>query len=97
MGTATWNFNEGSATDTMTFTGTEGVLETPVFSDSDVIVTRGKERRVHSVRYPPHVHQPLIQAIVDELAGVGCCPSTAESGARASWVLERCLLGITPA
>jgi predicted dehydrogenase len=97
VGTGTWNFNAGSATDTMTFTGTEGVLETPVFSDSDVIVTRGKERQVHSVRYPPHVHQPLIQAIVDELAGVGRCPSNAESGARASWVLERCLLGITPA
>jgi hypothetical protein len=43
------------------------------------------------VRYPPHVHQPLIQAIVDELAGNGRCPSTGESGARASWVLDRCL------
>ena len=93
VGTGTWNFNAGSATDTMTFTGTEGVLETPVFSDTDVMVTRGKERQVHPVRYPPHVHQPLIQTIVDELAGVGRCPSTAESGARASWVLERCLLG----
>jgi len=93
VGTGSWNFNAGSATDTMTFTGTEGVLETPVFSDTDVIVTRGKERQVHPVRYPPHVHQPLIQTIVDELRGVGRCPSTAESGARASWVLDRCLAG----
>ena len=95
VGTAIWNFNAGSATDTMTFTGTEGVLETPIFSDSDVIVTRGQERQVHSVRYPPHVHQPLIQAIVDELTGAGRCPSTADSGARASWVLDRCLGGGT--
>jgi predicted dehydrogenase len=91
VGTGSWNFNAGSAADTMTFTGAEGVLETPVFSDTDVIVTRGNERQVHPVRYPPHVHQPLIQTIVDELAGVGRCPSTAESGARASWVLGKIL------
>ena len=28
----------------------------------------------HAVRYPPHVHQPLIQTIVDELAGQGSAP-----------------------
>jgi 1,5-anhydro-D-fructose reductase (1,5-anhydro-D-mannitol-forming) len=97
VGTGVWNFNAGSPTDSMTFTGTEGVLETPIFSDSDVIVTRGKERQVHQVRYPPHVHQPLIQTIVDELAGVGRCPSTGESGARASWVLDQCRAGAVSA
>jgi 1,5-anhydro-D-fructose reductase (1,5-anhydro-D-mannitol-forming) len=93
VATGIWNFNAASAADTMTFTGTEGMLETPIFSDTEVIVTRGSDRQVHPVRYPPHVHQPLIQTIVDELAGVGRCPSTAESGARASWVLDRCLAG----
>ena len=88
VGTGIWNFNAGSSGDTMTFVGAAGVLETPIFSDSDVIVTRGAERQVHPVRYPPHVHQPLIQTIVDELAGSGRCPSTGESGARASWVLD---------
>ena len=90
-GTGIWNFNAGSSADTMTFVGSAGVLETPIFSDSDVIVTRGSERQVHPARYPPHVHQPLIQSIVDELAGTGRCPSTGESGARASGVLDRCL------
>jgi len=42
---------------------------------------------------PPHVHQPLIQAIVDELNGVGCCPSTGQSGARTAAVMERILAG----
>ena len=90
-GTGIWNFNAGSAADTMTFTGSEGVLETPIFSDTVVYVTRGSERQVHPVSYPPHVHQPLIQSIVDELGGAGRCPSTGESGARASWVLDRCV------
>ena len=43
------------------------------------------------IRNPPHVHQPLIQSIVNELRGHGRCESTAESGARASWVLEQCV------
>jgi 1,5-anhydro-D-fructose reductase (1,5-anhydro-D-mannitol-forming) len=37
---------------------------------------------------PPHVHQPLIQTIVDELNGQGKCPSTGTSGARATGVID---------
>ena len=85
VGTGIWNFNAGSSADTMTFVGSAGVLETPIFSDSDVIVTRGSERQVHQARYPPHVHQPLIQAIVDELAGAGRCLS--DGGERRAGVM----------
>lgn len=91
VGTGIWNFNGPHATDVMTFVGSEGELQTPIFSDTDVLVTRGGERRVYEVRNPPHVHQPLIQTIVDELKGRGRCPSTGESGARASWVMDRCV------
>jgi 1,5-anhydro-D-fructose reductase (1,5-anhydro-D-mannitol-forming) len=93
VGTGIWNFNAVASTDTITFTGTKGVLETPIFSDTDVTVRSGSQDQVHWVRNPPHVHQPLIQTIVDELAGRGRCPSTGESGARASWVLDRCVSG----
>jgi predicted dehydrogenase len=91
VGTGIWNFNAGASVDTITLTGSEGVLETPIFSDTDVVVTRSREQDVHTIRNPPHVHQPLIQTIVDELHGRGRCPSTGESGARASWVLDRCI------
>jgi len=37
---------------------------------------------------PPHVHQPLIQSIVDELNGDGTCPSTGESALRTARVME---------
>jgi predicted dehydrogenase len=40
---------------------------------------------------PPHVHQPLIQTIVDELNGEGMCASTGESGARTTWVIDEIL------
>jgi len=93
VGTGIWNFNAGASVDTMTFTGSKGTLETPIFSDTDVVVRSGDREQVHRVRNPPHVHQPLIQSIVDELAGRGRCASTGESGARASWVLDRCVSG----
>jgi predicted dehydrogenase len=40
---------------------------------------------------PPHVHQPLIQTIVDELNDEGTCASTGESGARTTWVIDEIL------
>ncbi|MCK7504042.1 MAG: Gfo/Idh/MocA family oxidoreductase [Desulfobacterales bacterium] len=64
---------------------------TPVFTDGDVVVRRGGLEEILPLRNPPHVHQPLIQTIVDELRGRGRCESTGESGARASWVMDRLL------
>jgi hypothetical protein len=66
-------------------------LTTPVFADGDVIVQWGDHEEVLPIRNPPHVHQPLIQTVVDELRGRGRCESTGESGARASWVMDRLL------
>ena len=91
IGTGIWNFNASEKTDFITFTGAEGELQTPIFSDTDVVLTRGSERRVYELRNPPHVHQPLIQTIVDELRGEGRCASSGESAARTSWVLDRCV------
>jgi predicted dehydrogenase len=93
-GTGIWNFNADAKTDVITFTGSGGVLTTPVFTDGDVVVSRSDDG-IETIpsRNPPHVHQPLIQTIVDELRGRGKCESTGESGARTSWVMDRCLDG----
>jgi predicted dehydrogenase len=40
---------------------------------------------------PPHVHQPLVQTIVDEMNGNGTCPSTGVSGARTTRVIDQLL------
>lgn len=92
-GTGVWNFNAGAKTDLITFTGSDGTITAPVFSDTDLVVTRGGVPEIIEARNPPHVHQPLIQTIVDELHGRGPCESTGESGARASWVLDQCVSG----
>jgi 1,5-anhydro-D-fructose reductase (1,5-anhydro-D-mannitol-forming) len=90
-GSGTWNFNADAKTDTLTIAGSEGTIVSPIFSDTDLVVSRAGVEERWPVRNPPHVHQPLIQTIVNELRGHGTCPSTAESGARASWVMDRCL------
>lgn len=90
-GTGIFNFNADEKTDRLTLTGTDGTIVTPVFADGDVVVDTGGLREVLPIRNPPHVHQPLIQTIVDELRGRGRCESTGESGARASWAMDRCL------
>ncbi len=93
VATGLWNFNAGVAADALVITTTAGEIRTSVFSDADVVVTSGGGRETHAVRNPPHVHQPLIQSIVDELGGRGACESTGASGARASRVLELCAAG----
>jgi 1,5-anhydro-D-fructose reductase (1,5-anhydro-D-mannitol-forming) len=54
-------------------------------------VLRGDAVEEIPIDDPPHVHQPLIQSIVDELNGVGRCPSTGESAARTTRVVDEIL------
>jgi predicted dehydrogenase len=91
VGTGVWNFNAGDKADRLVFTGSAGELTTPIFTDGDVMVSRAGNTDVLPIRNPPHVHQPLIQSIVDELGGRGRCESTGETGARTSWVMDQCL------
>jgi predicted dehydrogenase len=91
VGTGVWNFNAGETVDRLTITGAHGEITTAVFDDIDVTVSAAGTRDVHHVRNPPHVHQPLIQSIVDEWQGRGHCASTGSSAARTSWVLDRCV------
>ena len=41
---------------------------------------------------PPHIQQPMIQSIVDELRGRGTCASTGVSAARTSAIIDTVLL-----
>ncbi|MCC7008996.1 MAG: Gfo/Idh/MocA family oxidoreductase [Acidobacteria bacterium] len=86
-----WNFNAAARADHLLLIGTGGEISTAVFDDVDVVVTTGAGTTTHAVRNPPHVHQPLVQCIVDELRGDGVAESTGESAARTSWAMEQCV------
>jgi 1,5-anhydro-D-fructose reductase (1,5-anhydro-D-mannitol-forming) len=51
-------------------------------------LARGDAIEEFPIADPPYVHQPLVQTIVDELNGVGRCPSTPESALRTARVIE---------
>ena len=44
-----------------------------------------------NIENPAHIQQPLITTIVDTLLGRGTCPSTGETAARTSWVMDQVL------
>ena len=87
-GSGVWNFNADRTFDQTRLVGSSGTITFPMFSDGDVVASDGRR---FEVRNPPHVHQPLIQTIVDELRGRGRCESTARSGSRTAAVMDRCL------
>lgn len=91
VGTGSWNFNADETFDRVTLAGSDGELRIPMFTDTDLVLVREDDTMSFPIRNPPHVHQPLVQSIVDELQGHGRCPSTGDSGARASWVLDQCV------
>jgi predicted dehydrogenase len=91
VGTGSWNFNSMDTEDEIRITGSDGEIRIPMFTDSDLVVVKRNDRISFPIRNPPHVHQPLVQTIVDELHGQSTCPSTGASGARASWVLDQCV------
>ena len=92
-GTGVWNFNADRSADGIVVTGSAGELHMPVFADAPLRLRAGGSEQVLPFSNPPHVHQPLVQTVVDELLGRGRSESTGRSGARATWVMDQCLAG----
>ncbi len=92
-GFARFSFTErDDPEDEYVFTGTKGRLIAPCFQPGPIVIENLKgERQLLDVPHPPHVHQSLIQTVVDELLGKGKCPSTAETALRTSEVMDTVL------
>jgi predicted dehydrogenase len=95
LGTASWNFAGSSKTDVLEIEGTEAKLVLSCFGDDPVRLEfpDGKVEQF-DLRNPPHIQQPFVQSMVDELNGVtppGSCPSTGETGMRASAAMDAVL------
>ncbi len=91
-GTGAWNFNADHGEDGITFTGSNGEIRCPVFSNSNIEI-RMADGTTQSIEAPnpEHVGQPLQETIVAELRGEGKCESTGESGLRTQRVLDACV------
>jgi predicted dehydrogenase len=86
-----WSFTTFRTFDETEITGTMGRITFSSFDTAPVVLETAERVTEFAIDNPPHVHQPLTQTIVDELNGVGRCPSTGESGARTNWVMDRLL------
>jgi len=88
----TWCFSSFEAADRVIFVGSGGKITLSMFGNEPIQLETPGGIQVFDLPNPPHVQQPLIQQVVDELLGVGSCVSTGESASRTSWVMDQLLM-----
>ena len=93
QGVGTWCFSAFERHDQTDIVGTLGKITYATFDHGPIVLTTRTGTRETSFDAPPHIQQSLIQTVVDELIGRGRCPSTGESAARTSWVMDQMLHG----
>lgn len=92
-GVGTWCFNSDEERDEALITGSAGTISYSTFADAPIWLNNHEGVQEFEIPHPPHVHQPLIQSIVDEMLGRGTCPSTGESATRTARVTDTLLAG----
>ncbi len=90
-GTGLWCFTADRNEDRVEIVGNAGRIGFSTFDEAPVALSRDGVVETFDIPHPPHVQQPLIQSIVDTLHGRGTCPSTGESGARTTRVMDALL------
>lgn len=93
IGTGKWCFVSSSESrrDTVTIVGTKGEISFSTFAFQPIKIKTSEGIKEFPFERPEHIQQALIQTIVDELRGIGHCPSTGISGARTSLVMDNIL------
>jgi 1,5-anhydro-D-fructose reductase (1,5-anhydro-D-mannitol-forming) len=87
-GVGVWCFTGDRDVDRVEIVGTRGRLVFSTFDDVPVVLERDEGIQPFTIPHPPHVQQPLIQTVVDQLNGEGSCPSTGGTAARTTRVMD---------
>jgi predicted dehydrogenase len=92
-----WNFvtPEACRRDVVEVVGENGKLKFSIFSFAPITLIRETGKEALEIVQPEHIQMPLIRTIVKELKGSGRCPSTGETAAVTSRVMDR-VLGTFP-
>ena len=93
QGVGTWCFTAFEEIDRTEIVGDNGRISYSTFDADPILLTTAEGISEFTVGYPAHIQQPLIQTVVDDLLGVGHCPSSGKSGARTTWVMDQMLAG----
>lgn len=92
IGTGVWGFatNKISEKEVIEIVGSKGQISFPCFGDNSVTLeVEGQSPMRFEFDFPQNIQLPFIQTIINELNGVGLCPSNGESAARTNWVMEQ--------
>lgn len=90
-GVGSWCFTSFDQCDLSEIVGTKGTIRYSCFDESPVVLRTETGEEEFAIANPPHIQQPLIQSIVNDLLGGESCASTGVSGARTSWVMDQML------
>lgn len=90
-GSGTWCYTADFDEEYNEIVGATGRIRFSTSAPVPIRILRGDSVEELPIGDPEHVHQPLIQTIVDELNGSGKCPSTGESGARTARAMDAIL------
>jgi len=84
-------FYFGTELDQMQIVGNKGMLSFDTFGSDPIKLRLGNQYKELPYDNPVHIQQPLIQTVVNEILGVGECPSKGESAAVTNWFIDRAL------
>jgi len=87
-GSGRWCFCANENRELVEVVGERGLLRFSVFGNEDLELRMETRAEMIEAANPSPIQLPLIQTIVDELAGSGRCPSTGESAGRTSRVMD---------
>jgi predicted dehydrogenase len=90
-GNGAWCFTAGCDDESNEIVGSRGRIVFSTTRPVPIRLARGADVEEIAAADPPHVHQPLIQAIVDELNGGAPSPSTGETALRTTAVADAIL------
>jgi predicted dehydrogenase len=89
--TGSWCFTtpEKQVSEVTEIVGSKGRISFSFFSNDVIHVETDTMIEDFEIAKPQHVHQPLVDLVVKELRGEDLCPSTGETGMRASMWLDK--------
>jgi predicted dehydrogenase len=87
-GSGTWCYASDVDDEFAEIVGARGTIRFSITRPVPIRVTRNGKSEEIPIDDPPHVHQPMIQSIVDELNGEGRCPSTGDTALRTARILD---------
>jgi len=90
-GSGVWDFNADRDLDRTEIIGSEGKLSYTHFAEADVTLNTQAGEMQFEIPNPLHIQQPLIQLMIDELRGIGNCPSTGASAAETNRIIDQIL------